>query len=241
MIVFVPFCIIYLILGIYSVGECILSVSALEFWFYHRGAWFISLITPLYLISPLLFRFFQGKGKWLWATIIAVVLTLLCSISIDNQSNTSVWNNIQDAFGRAPSFIIGMAIAKECRDYLRISLLYPICLFVLYFPLHGLFPSAPLTWLFVPSILILLVWTLQLLVNIKWVERCLSFMGSISLESYLVNISFNALLNTVISYYCLSSSSLLYGKYLQYSIVIVVGTLLAFLVNKYSKKFLAKS
>ena len=176
----------------------------------------------------------------MWALAIVAVLTLICSISIDNQSNTSVWNNIQDAFGRAPSFIIGMAIAKECIDKNQINLLAPIGLFVLYFPLHRLFSKAPLTWLFVPTILLFLIWTIQLLVKVKWIERFLSFMGNISLESYLINISLNALLSTLITYYYFSSS-VLYGKYLQYSIVIVIGTLLAYFVNKFSNKLLANN
>lgn len=229
--IFIPLNIAYFLLGTRSLGEGILSVTALEFWFFHRGAWFISLIIPLYLFSPLLYHVCRHESKWLWTIGIITLLTVVCSIPIVDQSNTSFLYNIQLAFSRTPSYILGMAIAQDCMAKRHLSVLWPICLLVVYFPFHSLLPNAFLGWLLVPTMIMLLIMLFDGLSPYTWIERVMSFMGNISLESYLINISLNSLLSVLIIRFNLSSP-FFYGMYLQYCIVIVVGTLMAYLVNK---------
>ena len=230
LIIYVPLNAVLLLIGVRSVFEVALSLTTLEFWLFHRGAWFISLIIPLYFLSPLLFKAMRSRRKWFWTIGLILALTLVCSISVSDQSKTSVLNNILGALGRVPSFILGMAIAQECMEKKQISVLWPIVLAVLFFPLYRFIPTATLIWMLVPLMLLLLVWVIRSMIGCHWVESSLGFMGRISLESYLMNISLNSLLSVLITHYRWSSP-LLYGNYVQYLIVVFFGTLLAYLVN----------
>ena len=238
-IIFVPLNALYIFLEERTICESVLSLTAIEFWLYHRGAWFISLIIPLYFISPYLYKIMKGGNKWYWASGLIILLTLVCSIPVSNKSQTNVLNNLICAFGRSPIFFLGMAIAQGCMKKEKICILWPVSLFALYFPIHWLIPNAVLIWMFVPLTLLLLLWTIRWMIKCYWIEKFLSFMGRISLESYLLNISINSLLSVLITYYCWSSP-LLYGKYLQYSIVVIIGTLLAYLVNCFCYRFSAR-
>lgn len=62
--IYIALNIIFLILGERNIVEALLSVTALEYWLYHRGAWFVSLIIPLYLLSPLFYRLMYSRWKW---------------------------------------------------------------------------------------------------------------------------------------------------------------------------------
>lgn len=73
-----------------------------------------------------------------------------------------------------------------------------------------------------------------------WIGKIMVLMGKISLESYLLNISINALLTVLISQNSLSESPLLFGNYLQYAIVIIIGALLAFVSNRFVGKISLK-
>lgn len=70
---------------------------------------------------------------------------------------------------------------------------------------------------------------LERAVRFKPVEACLEFMGRISLESYLMNISLNALLLYTIPKFF--DSKLFYGHFLEYSFVVIAGIAGAWLIN----------
>ena len=67
--IFIPYCLIFLFLGIYTIADSLLCITALEYWFYHRGAWFVSLIIFLYIVAPLLYKLLSNdigfvSRKW---------------------------------------------------------------------------------------------------------------------------------------------------------------------------------
>ena len=85
-----PYCLIFILLGIYSLGDCILCLSTLGYWLFHRGAWFVSIILILYLVGPFLFRILSGSYKWHIAIGIIIALMILCHIPISDHSSTSI-------------------------------------------------------------------------------------------------------------------------------------------------------
>ena len=46
-----------------SFTNFILNVSTISYWLYHKGAWYIALLFPLYLLTPLIIRLMSGKYR----------------------------------------------------------------------------------------------------------------------------------------------------------------------------------
>lgn len=241
LLIFAPYCVILICLGVYSISDSLLCLSAIEYWIYHRGAWFISLIIPLYFCSPYINQLLTSKKKWLYVAILVTITTFLCNIPVQN----AILNNIQWAFGRSPSFVLGMVIADGCKKGTRIHFLWIALLAALYVPIHKLLCWNNLEWIVIPFVLYLTTFFTKWLCRIRLfdicesgiIDKCLKFMGKISLESYLINITLNSLISLLITTY-FTTSTIFYGKYLQYSIVIVLGTILAYGVHVVSQKIL---
>jgi len=130
-----------------------------------------------------------------------------------------------------------MAVAKDCMEMKSIN---PLWLFVMagigagcYVGLHlNLFS---LSWAFVPALLYTLI-VLMRLMSFPIHDRVLDFLGDISLESYLTNVTLGTIFVTLIPAYI--NSPLFYGRYLEYFLTVVLGLLLSVCVNKASKRAL---
>lgn len=229
-----PFIITYLLMGVYSIPDALLSFTTFDFWLEHKGAWFIAMLIPLYLLSPVFFNLLSGKKKWWMLIILSGCIVVLCNIPTEN----SVLSNIQFAFQRVPSYLVGMAIGEYCKspgsstpNNLIIKMFvfggggYLLC--------HYLWPKIFFLWILVPIVVIILTKFIDINPPISTI---LNPLGKISLESYLTNISINKLLVILIPYYI--NSKLFYGRYLEYSVVVILGLLTAVIINKISNRIL---
>ncbi len=221
LIIFVPYVFILFLLGKYSFMDCTLSLSALEYWIYHRGAWFVSLIIPIYVITPFLYRLFVRQDKWIVASIIIISLVIFGSLPVENHDKINVLYNVQLALSRSPSFVLGFAVAQDCKSDKKISLYVLLLLVVAYIVLNRIWPHVFLKWLLVPFVLSVLAWFCSWLSESKRIYGLVTYLGMISLESYLLNITLNSLFRIIIPEYV--NSPIFYGRYLEYFLVIVLG------------------
>ena len=234
LIIYFPYCLLFYLLGKYTVCDCLLCLSTLEYWFFHRGAWFISLIIVLYMLSPLMFCMLSGKRKYLMAIILIVLLTVLSNLQIVEPDNKSVLYNIQSAFSRVPCFILGLTVAQDCKDKKAIPIQWLILLAIVgIFIRISLDISSGLEWTLVPLLLCIINVVVKILGNIRWIDRFLKFTGGISLESYLTNITINSAFRAIIPTYI--TSALFYGRYIEYAVVAIGGLLIAYVVNRLVK------
>lgn len=231
LLIYIPLNLVLYILGLATPGKCLLSILALEYWFFHSGAWYVSLMAVLYLVAPGIYRVMISRYRLLFTVFSIVILTLLCAI--DNP--VSGIQNFQWAFSRVPSFIIGMAIAGKCMQNLSVSVLWTFVPVLLYLVLHKVFPSVFWGWLVTPFLLYLCIQVLGVCPKNGPILKCFNFMGNISLESYLTNIALAHLLNLSIPLMALSPV-LLYGRYLEYFVVVAAGIPFALLVRKSSER-----
>ncbi len=235
--VYIPYCLIFLLLDQYSIKESILCLTTLEFWLFHRGAWFISLIIILYLISPFFYKLLSGKHKWFISIGIITVIAILRTIPLEDTSHTNILYNAQLALGRIPSFILGFTIGSYCKEGKQISTPYTLLILCISISASKIFNVWNYPWLIAPTLLYISLFFIKLL-NGSWIDRCLNFVGKMSLESYLTHITLIDLLKVLIPTYI--SSPIFYGKYLEYAIIIVVGLLLAYYVHNVAKKILSR-
>ena len=233
LIVYIPYSIVMLLQGKYTMGECLLCLSTLEYWVSHRGAWFVSLILVLYLLSPQLFIMMKSKGRWLYEGLIIVGIMAICN-SVE-PSGSGFVSNVVFALGRVPSFLLGMGLGNLCQQNRKISaswIIMPVVLYVVFVKVCAVYHA--LAWMLIPLMTYLFILFLKLTKAITCCVRAFNFLGKISLESYLTNITLNSLLQTLIPAYV--ASSLFYGRWIEYTIVVVVGLIVAYYVNKISSQ-----
>lgn len=233
LLIYIPYCIVMLSLGKYSLQDCILCLSTLEFWLYHRGAWFVSLIIVLYFFSPLLFRILDSKFRWFCALAFILGIMLVCNI---HTLNTDIGKNIIFALQRVPCFILGMALGKDCQTHKHYSLAW---LFILMgiFGLCELFSiNSGVNWIITPIIIIIALFFIRKASYLSLINSAFEWLGKISLDSYLSNITLNNVLMTIIPAYI--SSCIFYGRYCEYSIVMILGIFFAYLTNKITTRIL---
>lgn len=230
LLVYIPYCLILLSLGEYSFSDCLLCFATLEFWLFHRGAWFVSLILLLYLFSPLLFRLLDSRYKWISVIVIVSIIIVLCNIPVQEGSN-SVLSNLQFAFSRMPCFVLGMAVGKNCKENKTISLWWLFIVAALALVERKILGmTSAMAWATTPFITYLLIIVIKLTQRFVALNKAYLFLGKISLESYLTNITIKTLLLILIPTYF--NSPIFNGRYLQYAIVIVFGLLAAYGVNR---------
>lgn len=235
----IPFWFWRMIDGTFSLSHELLVFSTAGFWLYHAGAWFIALLVPLYLLTPPLFGILQNKYSGLIAILLIVGLIVVCMLPIEQFGGVEyeILSNLQWAFGRVPSFIIGMALAPLVKNGVKINAVLLIVLpLVVYVLIHEFIDkNTPTQWCLVLPVMIVLIFFLRWMKETGFIYRFISWMGVVSLESYLANIYLcHALRNTMQP--LRGSSPLLLDGYLEYMIVLFGGILLAWIVNKVSKK-----
>jgi len=209
-------------------------LGTLEYWIYHRGAWFVSLILVLYLLTPALYILATSKSKWLYTSILIAIILLLCNQTGKPIEGHDIQSNILFALCRAPSYLIGLLLGQASMENKKISCVYvfiPIVLFIVIIKCFSI--KNGLDFLVVPFIVWVSVSIIRLTKRISIIQSGLRLLGTISLESYLTNITLNSILGALIPAYIVSP--LFKGRWLEYAIVIIVGLLLAYCINRVYK------
>lgn len=212
-------------------------VSTLAFWAEHQGQWFVDALIPIYAFAPLLYKLFKVTCNH-WAA--ALILCLLC-IVISNLANNSpeplmtVWGNIQYVVCRIPSFIIGVWIAPyiESRKVLKYPMLYA-CISAVLFVFSKLVHIEGACFTIAP---ILMLFMLIIRYGGKTMNQINTFMGGISLESYLLNVTLPFFLVRRTNW-VIGDVNFGYGNYLPYLSVVILGTIFAYFINMLSNRII---
>ena len=207
--------------------------SLIKYWTHDSGAWFLSVLVPLYALSTAFMKILSW-GHFCRNTIVALCFT---SVATCLHSDCYTLNTIYTIMPHISAFLIGMSLAYCFMQNRSICiwwfLLYSVVLLALF-----VFVERNFAVLYLSSCM----FTLPVLVHLlKWRDngnKTLCWFGSISLESYLTN---GALPHYVAMIpWCVVSCNLNYGNYLGYSIVIVGGLLWAWCLHIASKWLLTK-
>ena len=116
LLITLPYIILFLLLGEYSLRDAILSLTTLDYWIAHKGAWFVALLIPLYFLSPVIFKVLSGKKMSGGLVLMTVCIIWISNINADKLCCSNIISNIQFVLQRVPSFLIGMAIGKLCKE-----------------------------------------------------------------------------------------------------------------------------
>lgn len=212
------------------------NITTISYWTRHQGAWFVALLLPLYLCTPLIAKFIDGKRKRIYPTL------CLCGLSVIVyyfSKSLDVSDSISQASWHLPAFFLGYWAGKYVFEEKQIRIDVVLLVSILIFIAYAVFMYVRLPkdyLLMVPGAILF-----SALLNIKsesMVNKALSFMGGVSLESYLMNIYLPVVLRKI-------GYSDLFGnydpnRYIFYLIVIVGGILLAYWVHLCSQRIINK-
>lgn len=195
-------------------------ILTIQFWIDHNGVWYIAMLLPLYLITPLLFKYLQTN-----TSIKVVILILFCySFSLLEVSN-NVLTNIQFVIIRLPSFLLGLWIYRYMLDHKTIDgkfvfLSGIMAVLALLITKHFVYSY---TFAILPC-----VYLMNSIIEHSKFRNLYSFFGKISLESYLFNISIPSILLFFLP---------MLNHAIVYLIAVVLGVFLSY-VSNYSVKSL---
>ena len=238
--VIVPIYIAKCLFGVTAWGQALIDYTTISFWTSHRSAWFVALIIPLYLFSPLLYRLCnKGKKTDLLVCISVCIACVTASIIGDFDKTDGFIYNLQFVLKRVPSFIIGMWLAPYVKQGICIKWTWLLWLLVVSFVVKFIVPVdiCPYFLMVLPMLMILtLVFEARPVQSIG--KRLFRFMGNISLESYLTNVALPSILALIP--FEVGGVDLNYGNYLYYGLIVFVGLGLSVVCKKASEMILAR-
>lgn len=230
----IPFWGYWLYVGSFDFFDCLYEFSTIKFWILHKGAWYVALLLPLYIITPPLYRLLEicKKKRLFVVAVLAFGIISLCYMDLDNINNECWVDNLRWAFQRTVSFVIGMGIAPYVKHGKSVNLLwlFGVC-FLFYFFVHKIISkNIFMGWCQIPFFLVVFVYILRYLKQKKTIYRFICWMGVVSLESYLANIYLCGAIFDFSKRIGWNDA----GCYMEYLLVMVLGILLSWIVNHFS-------
>lgn len=237
----IPFYVWFCIYNNYGIGRFIYHLSSLSFWVEHEGMWYVDLLIPLYLITPVFSILIERHPK---ARIVpTVILMCICFfVSIlpipDFLNGSPVYNifsNIQIVIRRVPGYILGYYVGKHVMEKRKVSwLILPVCMAALF-----IFARIPIInrmyrgWLLGLSMMLVFCVIIRLLERTK-IKELLKWLGKRSLELYLANCILVPVLFTFT--YKFGNVDLSKGNYFYYVMVVIINFPLAELIYLVSNR-----
>lgn len=235
----IPFWMYKLVVGDFEFIKELMVFSTIDFWTNHVGAWYVALLVPLYIFTPpIYFLLKDGKNRLLWAITLLLLLVIACNIDISRTSGLTngILHNLQWAFCRVASFIIGMYIAPFVKRGVKINVLSAVFVsLALYIGVHRLISKDIFMWW-----CLILPMSIVFAKAIDWLKKngnfykFISWMGIVSLESYLANIYLNGSIKDFVYRYGLDGYNIMQGHYFEYSCVIILGMILSYAIHRMS-------
>ena len=150
----------------------------------HVGLWFLALLIPLYIITPLLYKLLSSTHRYMY---LFILLVLVMFLSVYNINGSQVTNTIQGCLSRIPCYLIGICIGSDVRESKKSSLIYIIPT-ILYIVLqsHDCFSMVYKGWIWALLISVIFSQMLYWLDNhrLKLID-ILNFIGKYTLELYI--------------------------------------------------------
>ena len=209
-----------------SLSDFLLYITTLEFWLHHRGAWYVAMLFPLYFLTPYIVKVINtSKARVITASVLIILLLGFSYLPLGNV----IVRNMQFVTLRVPVFILGIGVAPYVRHKQRINAL-SMCFIVLV----GLLLCHYCTFSLGGglAIICLLGSIMAFICKCKPINKILSFMGNMSLESYLTNI--------YLGHIIMKSDVITLSGGAKALIVIVKGILTAYIFHKLSNKIISK-
>lgn len=217
----------YGLLNNMDLGYIIRFISTIQFWINHNGAWFIAALIPLYLMSPAFYCLLCRYGDK--AAVVMILLfyaILLVPEDLYTFFGGEIFDNVKFVLIRATCFLLGMWMGRYIEQNKRLSLWLLVTL--VFVGILAVLITEHLVYCYFFFCLPLL-YVMCLFIKTSLVVRKIgSFLGRISLESYLFNGSVPVFVILIFEHYHIPD----YCNILAYVIAVIIGTLLSVVFNR---------
>lgn len=207
-----------------NIMDFIINLSTISYWTNHRGAWFIALIIPLYMLSPIIMNCCKSRYGISFLILSIVIFSMIPSLSA---TNNAIVDNIIFASSRIPCFILGflLAIFIKKKYKIKTSHLATLCILIcIIYKLLSIY-HIDVYWILTIPIIVISTILLYILSNINICNVIFTTMGTISLESYLSNIYLGDIFR---------QQQIFDSNLVMYSLVIVTGIISSLIINRVS-------
>lgn len=182
-IIICPYWVIYAIYNDITVVEFIKGILTISYWTNRTGLWYLSMLLPLYFITPFLYVFFSESSLKKFNLLVCIIACVLLGNGVKSDYGT-IFYNIQFVIKRLPSYFMGLYLFNYVKTKQEIKINTILCLFCLYFILNFLLKKYCLYFLLVIPICSILIY----IIKINGIfNSFLNYMGRYSLESYMAN------------------------------------------------------
>mgnify|MGYP001049521727 CR=1 FL=1 len=181
----------------HNIGAFFYETSLLSFWLEHRGAWYIAMLVPVYLIFPWFYDWIENscsqsnytrRMKIIAVGVVSSIVTFTISI-LDSQ----LYNHLSQIFSSVIVYMVGYYCAgKVMAGKYNGCFISVICL-AFYIvkaitPLKNYNFVNSISWsLLAIPIITVSAWLLSK-IKLRFIDAVLGFFGKYSLEMYLWNI-----------------------------------------------------
>ena len=219
-------CLIVQLLFIYKqdILHHLMFFTGISFFAAGDGFWFIDMLIPLYLMAPVLYLVSEKRYGLYIIGLLTILCFCFCMIKIEN----SLITHTKEIITRVPSFLGGIMMSKSIKTSKTVNIFLLVFVVSIVLPLMAHFTKTYLSQdimaapFYMPLLLISFCILLSIS-NIIWGGVIWRFLGKISLESYLLNVSITFILDRMLNSYCPS--------YIIYLISIFTGVIIAYLIH----------
>ena len=206
------------------------ELSTLSFWLDHKGAWYVAMLIPLYLVYPFLYKILSGKNQGFVITALSSSILLLSFFLY--VTNKGLYSHLIQVMNSLFVFVLGNYMGIKLLDRGKISLLW-LVISLLAYPVRALIPVICDSVFLGNFTYALLGISVCILGNVlskilpTLLRRVLEWLGSISLELYLTNIFLIQALNIAIERGMLTHVNGIWAWLAVYFVLCVAGILLS--------------
>jgi peptidoglycan/LPS O-acetylase OafA/YrhL len=215
------------------------DLSSLSFWGEQRGAWYVAMIVPIYVLFPFYYRWLQSRKNKLLSIAMCIAISVICT-EIVHYYNASLYENLLLVLMRIPIFFLGCLFSYQIFEKQSVKTKTMLNFVILLFLLLVLWLMAKTNVLLpfikesvynyvlslsaIPLCFLLALFIEKLKFDV--IGKTLRFFGKYSLELYLTNIYVKWIFDYVDINY------LNHHQAIKYLIIIVIGICCSVLFKK---------
>lgn len=190
--------------------------------------WFISCILILYALTPLFTFVLCGKRKMQWFILLSLIFFMIAYMP----PRVSIWHFMMN---RWPSYLLGFTLAQNIKEQktgsLWLFVFIPLLAYILLYNLNHTF-STHFSLFGLQGISVMTI-CVTIINKYGHINVFLSFIGSISLESYITN---EYVLRALSGYsWTINGTDINPGNWTFYIVGSIICIALSYIINKYSK------
>lgn len=179
----------YLVLQ-FQPGMFLLELSTLSFWLYHKGAWYVALLIPLYLIYPFFHEWMHRSHRGV-KTIVLLIL-IWGTMAVLYKWNYDLFDHLSQVINSLWVFVLGYYYGKKVHEGSNLPELYvwflAVFLAMKITPLWSIKFLEGALYSFKGIVILQFAVGILPVLKMRWLHEALNWCGKHSLELYLTNI-----------------------------------------------------